>query len=79
MARTVRLTFLIKTMPKAAQIARYAPDSSLLGVTSLNSHTVSLIDRSFRQLPRTAVGHVNDIRSCRLAGSTRRHLAKRRE
>ena len=57
MARTVRLTFLIKTMPKAAQIARYAPDSSLLGVTSLNSHTVSLIDRSFRQLPRTAVGH----------------------
>ena len=37
-----------KDVPKAAQIARYAPDNSLLGVTSLNSDTVSLIDPSFR-------------------------------
>jgi YVTN family beta-propeller protein len=34
-------------VPRAAQIARYAPDNSLIGVTSLNSDTVSLIDPSF--------------------------------
>jgi YVTN family beta-propeller protein len=34
-------------VPRAAQIVRYAPDNSLIGVTSLNSDTVSLIDPSF--------------------------------
>jgi YVTN family beta-propeller protein len=42
---------------KAAQIARYAPDNSLIGVTSLNSDTVSLIDPSFRQQTAIKVGH----------------------
>ena len=44
----VRQEVRLKDVPKAAQIARYAPDNSLLGVTSLNSDTVSLIDQSFR-------------------------------
>ena len=39
----------LEGVPKAAQIARYAPDNSLIGITSLNSDTVSLIDSSFRQ------------------------------
>src|SRR6267154_1885366 len=43
-------------VPKAAQIARYAPDWSLLGVTSLNSDTVSLIDPSFKQQTAIKVG-----------------------
>ena len=47
--REVRL----EGVPKAAQIARYAPDYSLLGVTSLNSDMVSLIDPSFRSRPRS--------------------------
>ena len=42
---------------KAAQIARYAPDNSLIGVTSLNSNTVSLIDPSFRQQTAIKVGN----------------------
>jgi DNA-binding beta-propeller fold protein YncE len=51
----------IRTVPldgvtKAAQIARYSPDSSLLGVTSLNSNTVSLIDPSFASQTAIAVG-----------------------
>jgi YVTN family beta-propeller protein len=41
---------------KAAQIARYSPDNSLLGVTSLNSNTVSLIDASFRTQTAITVG-----------------------
>jgi YVTN family beta-propeller protein len=41
---------------KAAQIARYAPDWSLLGVTSLNSDTVSLIDPSFKTQTAIKVG-----------------------
>ena len=45
-----------KDVPKAAQIARYAPDCSLIGVTSLNSDTVSLIDPSFRQQTAIKVG-----------------------
>jgi hypothetical protein len=32
----------LEGVPKAAQIARYAPDNSLIGVTSLNSDTVCL-------------------------------------
>src|SRR5436190_15088394 len=51
----------IRTLPlegvaKAAQIARYSPDNSLIGVTSLNSNTVSLIDPSFGEQTAIAVG-----------------------
>ena len=46
----------LKDVPKAAQIARYAPDNSLIGVTSLNSNTVSLIDPSFREQTAIKVG-----------------------
>jgi DNA-binding beta-propeller fold protein YncE len=53
-AGTVRKEVTLKDVPKAAQIARYAPDNSLLGVTSLNSNMVSLIDPSFRE--QTAIG-----------------------
>jgi DNA-binding beta-propeller fold protein YncE len=38
---------VLQDVPKAAQIARYAPDNSLLAVSSLNSGTVSLIEPSF--------------------------------
>jgi YVTN family beta-propeller protein len=47
---------VLKDVPKAAQIARYAPDNSLIGVTSLNSNTVSLIDPSFREQTAINVG-----------------------
>jgi YVTN family beta-propeller protein len=46
----------LEGVPKAAQIARYAPDDSLLVVTSLNSDTVSLIDPSFRHQAAIKVG-----------------------
>ena len=46
----------LEGVPKAAQIARYSPDNSLIGVTSLNSDTVSLIDPSFRQQTAIKVG-----------------------
>jgi len=49
-------TVLLEGVPKAAQIARYSPDNSLLGVTSLNSNTVSLIDPSFGSQTAIAVG-----------------------
>jgi DNA-binding beta-propeller fold protein YncE len=52
----VRAEVRLKDVPKAAQIARYAPDWSLLAVTSLNSNTVSLIDPSFREQAVIAVG-----------------------
>ena len=48
----VRDEVRLEGVPKAAQIARYAPDWRLLGVTSLNSNTVSLIDPSFREQTR---------------------------
>jgi YVTN family beta-propeller protein len=51
-AHTVRL----EGVPEAAQIARYSPDNSMLGVTSLKSDTVSLIDPSFRQQIAIKVG-----------------------
>ena len=51
-SREVRL----EGVPKAAQIARYAPDWSLLGVTSLNSDMVSLIDPSFTTQTAIKVG-----------------------
>jgi YVTN family beta-propeller protein len=55
-AGCVRDEVVLKDVPKAAQIARYAPDNSLIGVTSLNSDTVSLIDPSFRQQTAIKVG-----------------------
>jgi YVTN family beta-propeller protein len=55
-AGKVREELTLKDVPKAAQIARYAPDNSMIGVTSLNSDTVSLIDPSFRQQTAIKVG-----------------------
>src|ERR1700761_6321176 len=55
-AGNVREEIVLKDVPKAAQIARYAPDNSLLGVTSLNSDTVSLIDPAFREQTAIKVG-----------------------
>jgi YVTN family beta-propeller protein len=55
-AGKVRDEVVLKDVPKAAQIARYAPDNSLLGVTSLNSDTVSLIDPTFRDQTAIKVG-----------------------
>ncbi len=55
-AGKVREEIVLKDVPKAAQIARYASDNSLIGVTSLNSDTVSLIDPSFKQQTAIKVG-----------------------
>lgn len=52
-----RETVPLKDVPKPAQIARYRPDWSLLGVTSLNSDTVSLITPDFREQTAIKVGH----------------------
>src|ERR1041385_7007257 len=49
-------TVPLEGVPRAAQIARYSDDFSLLGVTSLNSNTVSLIDASFAWQAVIAVG-----------------------
>jgi DNA-binding beta-propeller fold protein YncE len=46
-AGKVRDEVPLKDVPKPAQIARFAPDFSLLAVTSVRSDTVSLIDPSF--------------------------------
>jgi YVTN family beta-propeller protein len=55
-AGRVRDEVRLKDVPKAAQIARYAPDNSMIGVTSLNSDTVSLIDPTFREQTAIQVG-----------------------
>src|SRR5215467_392775 len=55
-AGRVREEVLLEDVPKPAQIARYAPDNSLIGVTSLNSDTVSLIDPSFIRQTAIKVG-----------------------
>src|SRR3984957_13522814 len=55
-AGAVRDEVVLKDVPKAAQIARYAPDNSLIGVTSLNSDIVSLIDPSFKEQTAIKVG-----------------------
>jgi YVTN family beta-propeller protein len=55
-AGRVRDEVVLKDVPKPAQIARYAPDNSLIGVTSLNSDTVSLIDPAFREQTAIKVG-----------------------
>lgn len=47
-SETVRETLPLDGVAKPAQIARYAPDFSLLAVTALSSDTVSLIGPSFR-------------------------------
>jgi YVTN family beta-propeller protein len=52
----VRDEVVLEGVPKPAQIARYAPDNSLLAVTSLNSDTVSLIDPAFRAQTAIKVG-----------------------
>src|SRR6516162_6613342 len=46
----------LEGVPKAAQIVRYAPDNSLIAVSSLNSDLVSLIGPSFRQQTAIKVG-----------------------
>jgi YVTN family beta-propeller protein len=46
----------LEGVPQAAQIARYSPDHRVLGVTSLKSDTVSLIDPSFREQAAIKVG-----------------------
>ncbi|HEX8826948.1 MAG TPA: hypothetical protein VF778_02430 [Xanthobacteraceae bacterium] len=68
-AGRVREEVVLKDVPKPAQIARYAPDNGLIGVTSLNSDTVSLIDPAFREQTAIKVGsqpmdmafHGNDL------------------
>jgi YVTN family beta-propeller protein len=55
-AGRVRDEVVLKDVPKAAQIARYAPDNGLIAVTSLNSDTVSLIDPSFVEQTAIKVG-----------------------
>lgn len=52
----VRETVRLKDVPKPAQIARYSPDWMLLGVTSLNSDTVSLISSDFSEQTAIKVG-----------------------
>ncbi len=52
----VTATVRLEGVPEAAQIARYSPDNSLIGVTSLKSDTVSLIDPAFRQQAAVKVG-----------------------
>jgi len=49
-------TVQLEGVPQAAQIARYSPAHRVLGVTSLKSDTVSLIDPSFRGQAAIKVG-----------------------
>ena len=49
-------TVPLQGVAEAAQIARYGPDFRLLGVTSLKSDTVSLIDPAFREQVAIKVG-----------------------
>jgi len=56
-SETVTETVPLKDVAKAAQIARYSPDNSVLVVTSLQSDTVSLIDPSFREQTAIPVGN----------------------
>jgi YVTN family beta-propeller protein len=49
-------TVRLEGVPEAAQIARYSPDNSLIGVTSLKSGTVTLIDPAFRAQTAIKVG-----------------------
>jgi len=56
-AGRVREEVALEDVPRAAQIARYAPDNSVIGVTSLNSNMVSLIDPAFRRQTAIKVGN----------------------
>jgi YVTN family beta-propeller protein len=49
-------TVRLEGVPEAAQIARYSEDFGMIGVTSLKSDTVSLIDPSFRRQTAIKVG-----------------------
>jgi YVTN family beta-propeller protein len=49
-------TVRLEGVPEAAQIARYSPDFDMIGVTSIKSNTVSLIDPSFRSQTAIKVG-----------------------
>jgi YVTN family beta-propeller protein len=49
-------TVRLEGVPEAAQIARYAPDNGMIGVTSLKSDTVSLVDPSFKEQTAIKVG-----------------------
>jgi len=49
-------TVPLEGVPQPAQIARYSPDNGVIGVTSVRSNTVSLIDPSFRRQTAIKVG-----------------------
>ena len=49
-------TVRLEGVAEAAQIARYSPDNSLVGITSPKSDTVSLIDPSFGEQTAIKVG-----------------------
>jgi YVTN family beta-propeller protein len=55
-SKKVTDTVRLEGVPEPAQIARYSPDNSVIGVTSLRANTVSLIDPSFRQQTAIKVG-----------------------
>jgi DNA-binding beta-propeller fold protein YncE len=55
-AGRVREEVPLEGAPKPAQIARYAPDNSLIGVTSNNGDFISLVDPSFKQQTVIKVG-----------------------
>jgi YVTN family beta-propeller protein len=56
-AGRVRDEVPLEGAPKPAQIARYAPDNGLIGVTSNNGDTVSLVDPAFRWQTAIKVGN----------------------
>ena len=55
-SRKVTGTVRLEGVPEPAQIARYSPDNSVIGVTSVRAGTVSLIDPSFRRQTAIKVG-----------------------
>jgi DNA-binding beta-propeller fold protein YncE len=55
-AGCVRAEVALKDAPKPAQIARYAPDNSVIGVSSNNGDTLTLIDPEFREQATIKVG-----------------------
>jgi DNA-binding beta-propeller fold protein YncE len=54
---SVREEVPLEGVPKPAQIARYAPDYKMLGVTSVNCDMVSLVDPTFRRQTAIKVGN----------------------
>jgi DNA-binding beta-propeller fold protein YncE len=55
-SQRVRGTVPLEGVAEAAQIARYSPDNNMIGVTSLKSDTVSLVEPSFRAQTAIKVG-----------------------